>query len=134
MIIKLQCDSKEAKMDHVQLRLGDLSSVFLKIHVSKKNILHDNQNIGPIKYRFQLSIFKINYMIDDIDYRLLVGHTTTFKFKYCFTRKIKTLYFAANPLPQPIAHGTAVPFGARGAIHQLLNIILQLRILVLLPV
>jgi hypothetical protein len=30
----------------------------------------ESQNIGPFKYRFLLSIFQINYSIDDIDYRL----------------------------------------------------------------
>jgi hypothetical protein len=34
---------------------------------------HDNQNIGPFKYRFRLSIFQINYSIDKIDYRLSHG-------------------------------------------------------------
>jgi hypothetical protein len=32
-----------------------------------------NPNIGPIKYRFQLSIFQINYSIDNIYYLLLHG-------------------------------------------------------------
>jgi hypothetical protein len=36
----------------------------------------DHQNIGPFKYRFRLSIFQINYSIDDIDYRLSHGLTT----------------------------------------------------------
>jgi hypothetical protein len=29
----------------------------------------DHQNIGTFKYRFRLSIFQINYSIDNIDYR-----------------------------------------------------------------
>jgi hypothetical protein len=33
----------------------------------------NNRKIGPFKYRFRLSIFQINYSIDDIDYRLSHG-------------------------------------------------------------
>jgi hypothetical protein len=43
------------------------------LKVYKENIFPekycDNQNIGPFKYRFRLSIFQINHSIDDIDYR-----------------------------------------------------------------
>jgi hypothetical protein len=36
----------------------------------------DNRNIGPFKYRFRLSIFQMNYLIDNIDYRLSHGLST----------------------------------------------------------
>jgi hypothetical protein len=68
--IKLYCDSKETQTKHVRSKLSEILNVYLE------NIFpetyHDNQNIGPFKYRFGLSIFKINYSIDDIDYRLSI--------------------------------------------------------------
>jgi hypothetical protein len=38
----------------------------------------DNRNIGPFKYRFRLSIFQINYLIDDIDYRTAFANEREF--------------------------------------------------------
>jgi hypothetical protein len=45
----------------------------LLINLFSKKIYRDNQNIGPCKYRFRLSIFQINYSIDNIYYRLSHG-------------------------------------------------------------
>jgi hypothetical protein len=36
----------------------------------------DIRNIGPLKYRFQLSIFQISYSIDYINYQLSHGIST----------------------------------------------------------
>jgi hypothetical protein len=56
--------------------------VYLKTCSQKK--YRDNRNIGPSKYRILLSIFLINYLIDDIDYRLSHGLSTfTDRFKTC---------------------------------------------------
>jgi hypothetical protein len=51
----------------VKARVRFGSPIFNKAH------LIDNQNIGPFKYRFQLSLFITYYSIDDIDHRLSHG-------------------------------------------------------------
>jgi hypothetical protein len=45
-----------------------------KLLSEKENV--DNQNIKPVKYRLLLLMFKINYLIDDLDYRLLYNQST----------------------------------------------------------
>jgi hypothetical protein len=71
MVIKLDCDSKETQTNHVRSKLND---IFI---VNKENMFpekyHDNRNIGPFKYLFLLSVFRINYLSDNIDYRLSHG-------------------------------------------------------------
>jgi hypothetical protein len=71
VVIKLACDSKEAQTNHVRSKLSEILKVYLE------NIFPEyypkNLNIGPFKYRFRLSIFQINYSIDNIDYRLPHG-------------------------------------------------------------
>jgi hypothetical protein len=74
-VIKLACDLKEAQTNHVRSKLSEILKVYLENMFPE--YYPDNQNIGPFKYRFRLSIFQINYSIDDIDYRLLHGLITT---------------------------------------------------------
>jgi hypothetical protein len=56
-------------MNHVRSKLSDVLKVYKENMFPEKYIV--NRNIGPFKYRFGLSIFQINYSIDNIDYRLL---------------------------------------------------------------
>jgi hypothetical protein len=66
VVIKLACDSKEAQTNHVRSKLSEILKVYLENMFPE--YYTDNQNIGPFKYRFRLSIFQINNSIDDIDY------------------------------------------------------------------
>jgi hypothetical protein len=69
VVIKLVCDSKETQTNHVRLTLSEILKVFLENMFPEK--YGNNQNIGPFKYRFRLSIFPINSSIKIliIDYR-----------------------------------------------------------------
>jgi hypothetical protein len=72
VVIKLACDLKEAQSNHVRSKLSEIQKVYLENMFPE--YYPDNRNIGPFKYRFRLSIFQINYSIDNIDYRTaLVG-------------------------------------------------------------
>jgi hypothetical protein len=73
VVIKFACDSKEARTNHVRSKLSAILKVYLEIMFPE--YYPDNQNIGPYKYRFRLSIFQINYSIEDINYRLSHGLT-----------------------------------------------------------
>jgi hypothetical protein len=73
VVIKLYCDSKETQTNHVRSKLSDILKVYKENMFPEK--YRDNQNIRPFKYRFRLSIFQINYSIDDTDYRLWHGLT-----------------------------------------------------------
>jgi hypothetical protein len=66
VVIKLACDLKEAQTNHVRSKLSEILNVYLENMFQE--YYPDDQNIGPFKYRFRLSIFQINYSIDDIDY------------------------------------------------------------------
>jgi hypothetical protein len=66
VVIKLACDSKEAQTNHVRSKLIEIMRVYLENMFPE--YYPDNRNIRPFKYRFRLSIFQINYLIDDIDY------------------------------------------------------------------
>jgi hypothetical protein len=82
VVIKLKCDLNEAKTHNV---LSEISIVNLENMFPEKNHC-DNRNIGPLKYRFLLSIYQINYLIDDIDDRLshyLIGHEGSVGFSVC---------------------------------------------------
>jgi hypothetical protein len=68
VVIKLKPDSHKTKTYLVRLQTSEICLINLDKY-SQKNCL-DNQNIGPLKYWFRLSIFQISYLIDDIDYRL----------------------------------------------------------------
>jgi hypothetical protein len=71
VVIQLACDSKKAQTNHVRSKLSEILKVYLE------NMFPEyypyNRNIGPFKYRFRLSIFQINYLIDNIDYQLSHG-------------------------------------------------------------
>jgi hypothetical protein len=66
VVIKLACDSKEAQTNHVRSKLSEILNVYLENMFPE--YCRDNQNIGPFKYLFRLSIFQINYL-SIIDYR-----------------------------------------------------------------
>jgi hypothetical protein len=74
VVMKFNCDSKETQTNHVRSKLSEILTVYLKNTFPDK--YRDNQNFGPFKYRFRLSIFQINYSIDNIDYRLSHGLTS----------------------------------------------------------
>jgi hypothetical protein len=69
VVITLACDSKEAQTNHVRSKLSEILKVYLENMFPE--YYPDNRNIGLFKYRFRLLICQINYLIDDIDYRLL---------------------------------------------------------------
>jgi hypothetical protein len=71
VVIQLACDLKEAQTNHVGSKWSEILKVYLENMFPK--YYPDNQNIGPFKYWFRLSIFQMNYSIDDIDYRLSHG-------------------------------------------------------------
>jgi hypothetical protein len=85
VLTKLDCDLKETQTNHDRLKLIEILKVFLENMFPEK--YHRNQNIGPFKNQFRLSIFQINYLIDDIDYRtaLLVTHPSTIRAQRCLT-------------------------------------------------
>jgi hypothetical protein len=71
VVIQLDCDLKETQTNHVRSKLSAILQVYKENMFPEK--YHDNQNIGPVIYRLRLSIFQINYLIDDINYRLSHG-------------------------------------------------------------
>jgi hypothetical protein len=67
VVKKLDCESKETQTNQVRSKLNEILKVYQENMFPEK--YRDNRKIGPFKYRFRLSIFQINYSIDDIDYR-----------------------------------------------------------------
>jgi hypothetical protein len=71
VVIKLACDLKEAQTNHVRSKLSEILKVYFENMFPE--YYPNNRNIGPFKYRFQLSIFQFSYSIDNIDYQLSHG-------------------------------------------------------------
>jgi hypothetical protein len=75
VVIKLECDLKETQPYHEDQNWVRYRKFTLKTCSLIK--YPNNQNIGPCKYWFQLLIFQINYLIDDIDYQTALNWQLT---------------------------------------------------------